>query len=91
MLHDKVSLIKEHVTYTQTDCNDIRLQNTQFYNESITIDLSLTWQNSVNEPPEDGLKNGTETYRGKFLSVLTWILVLFKVYILCALVGILKK
>jgi len=38
---------------------------------------------TVHEPPEDGLKNGTETCRGKFLSVLMWILVLFIVYIVC--------
>jgi hypothetical protein len=44
----------------------------------------VTWQSTVHEPPENDLnKNGTETCRGKFLSVLMWILVLFKVYIVC--------
>ena len=52
--------------------------------ERISTDLNLvTWQSTVHEPPEDGLKNGTETCRGKFLSVLMWILVLFKAYIVC--------
>jgi len=41
-------------------------------------------QSTVHKPPEDGLKNGTETYRGKFLSVFNVNLVLFKVYIVCA-------
>ena len=43
------------------------------------------------QAPEVGLKNGAETCRSKFLSVLIWILVLFKVYIVCAWVGVLKK
>ena len=68
--HDKVSLSKGHQTHTQTDCNDIRPQTAQFYNERISTDLSLvTWQSTVHEPPENGLKNGTETCRDKFLSV----------------------
>jgi hypothetical protein len=42
----------------------------QFYNKRISTDLNLvTWQSTVHGPPEDGLKNGTETCRGKFLSV----------------------
>jgi len=66
-LHDKVSLSKEHQTHTQTYCNDIRPQTAQFPNERISTDLNLvTWQSTVHEPPEDGLKNGTETCRGKF-------------------------
>ena len=68
-LHDKVSLSKEHQTRKQTDCNDIRPQTAQFYNERISTDLNLvTWQSIVHDPHEDGLKNGTETCRGKFLS-----------------------
>jgi hypothetical protein len=91
-LHDKVSLSKEYQTHSRTDCNEIRPQTAQFYNERISTDLNLvTWQSTVHEPPGDGLKNGTETCRGKFLSVLIWIFVLFKVYIVCACVGILKK
>jgi hypothetical protein len=43
----------------------------------------LTEWNLVMEYFEDGLKNETETCSGKFLSVLMWILVLFKVYIVC--------
>jgi hypothetical protein len=54
-------------THTQTDCNDIRPQTAHFYNERISTDLNLvTWQITVHEPPEDGLKNGTETCRGMF-------------------------
>ena len=69
-LHDKVSLSKEHQTHTQTDCNDIWPQTAQFHSERISTDLNLvTWQSTVHEPPEDGLKNGTETCRVKFLSV----------------------
>jgi len=69
-LHDKVSLSKEHQTHTQTDCNDIRPHTAQFYNERISTDLNLaTRQSIVHEPPEDSLKNWTETWRGKFLSV----------------------
>jgi hypothetical protein len=69
-LHDKVLLSKEHLTHTQTDCNDIRLQTAQFHNERISTDLNLvTLQSTVHEPIEDGLRNGTETCRGKFLSV----------------------
>ena len=65
-LHDKVSLSKEHQTHTQTDCNDIRPQTAQFYNERILTNLNLvTWQSTVHGPPEDGLKNGTDTCRGK--------------------------
>jgi hypothetical protein len=83
-LHDKVSLNKEHPTHTQTDCNDIRPQTAQFYNEHLSTDLNLlTWQNTGHEPHEEGLKNGTETCRGKFLGVFMWLLVLFKVYIVC--------
>jgi hypothetical protein len=68
--HDNVSLSKEHQTNIQTDCNDIRPHTAQFYNERISTDLNLvTWQSNVHEPPEDGFKNGTKTYRGKFLSV----------------------
>jgi hypothetical protein len=68
-LYDKVLLSKEHLTHTQTDCNDIRPQIAQFHSEHIRTDLNLvTWQSTVHEPPEDGLKNATETYRGKFLS-----------------------
>ena len=53
------SLSKEHQTHIQTDCNDIRPQTAQFYNERISTDLNLvTWQSTVHEPPEDGLKNG---------------------------------
>jgi len=67
-LRDKVSLSKECQTHTQTDCNDIRPQTAQFHNECISTDLNLvTWPSTVHEPPEDGLKNGTETCRGKFL------------------------
>jgi hypothetical protein len=52
-----------------TDCNDIWLQTAQFHNERISTDLNLvTWQSTVHGPPKDGLKNGTETCRGKFLS-----------------------
>ena len=68
IVHDKVSLSKEHQTHTQTDCNDMGPQTAQFYNERISTDLNLvTWQSTVHEPPEDGLINGTETCRGKFL------------------------
>jgi hypothetical protein len=78
-VHDKVSYSKEHPTHTETDCNDIRPQTAQFHNERISTDLNLvTWQSTVQEPPEDGLKNGTETCRGKFFSVLMWILVFLK-------------
>jgi len=78
------TLSKEHQTHTQTYCNDIGPQTAQFYNERISTDLNLVkWQSTVHEPPEDGLKNGTETCRGKCLSVLMWILVLFKAYIVC--------
>ena len=53
-----------------TDCNDIRPQTAQFYNERISTDLNLvTLHSTVYEPPENGLKNGTETCRGKFLGV----------------------
>jgi hypothetical protein len=53
------------------NCNDIRPQTAQFYNERISTDRNLvTWQSAIHEAPEDGLKNGTETCRGKFLSVL---------------------
>jgi hypothetical protein len=49
----------------------MRPQTEQFYNYHISTDLSLvTWQSTVNEPPEDDLKNGTETCGDKFLSVL---------------------
>jgi hypothetical protein len=49
----------------------IRQQTAQFYNQSISTDLSLvTWQSTVHGPPEGGLENGTESCRGKFLSVL---------------------
>jgi hypothetical protein len=41
-------------------------------------------QNTVHKPPEDGLKNGTETYRGKSLSVFNVNMTLFKVYVVCA-------
>jgi len=48
----------------------LRSQTAQFYYEHISTDLNLvTWQSTVHEPPEDGLKNGTETCRGKFLSI----------------------
>jgi len=61
---------QEHRTHTQMDCNDIWLQTAQFCNECISEDLNLvTWQSTVHGPPEDGLKNGTETCRGKFSSV----------------------
>ena len=39
--YDKVSLNKEHQTHIQTDCNDIRPQTAQFYNERISTDLNL--------------------------------------------------
>jgi hypothetical protein len=69
-LHDKVSLSKEQQTHIQTDCNDIRPQTAQFYNERILTDLNLVnWQSTVHGPPEDGFKNGTDTCRGKYLSV----------------------
>jgi len=46
----------------------IRPQAAQFYNERTSTDLILvTWQSTVHEPPEDGLKNGTETCSGRFL------------------------
>jgi hypothetical protein len=65
----------------------MRPQTAQFYKERISTDLNLvTWQNTVHEPHKDGLKNGTETGRGTFLSVLMWILVLFNVYIVCVCV-----
>ena len=68
--HDKVSLSKEHQTHTRTDCNDIWPQTTQFHDECISIDLNLvTWQRTVHGLPKYGLKNGTKTCRGKFLSV----------------------
>jgi hypothetical protein len=51
----------------------------------------FTWQSTVHGHLEDGLKNGTESCRGKFLSVFNVNLVLFKVYIVCAWVGILNK
>jgi hypothetical protein len=38
---DKVSLSKEHQTHTQTDCNDIRPQTAQLYNERISTYLNL--------------------------------------------------
>jgi len=54
------------------------------YNKLISTDLNLvTRQSTVHGPPEDGLKNGTETCRGKFLSVFNVNLVLFKMYIVC--------
>jgi hypothetical protein len=44
-------------TNTQTDFNDIRPQTAQFYNERISTDsILITWQSTVHEPPEDGLK-----------------------------------
>jgi hypothetical protein len=53
----------------------------RMYNERISTDLNLvTQQSTVHGPPEDGLKNGTETCRGKFLSVLNVNLVLFKAH-----------
>ena len=54
-------------------------------NERISADLNLvTWQSTVHGPLKDGLKNGTEICRAKILSVLMWILVLFKVlYSVC--------
>ena len=75
----------------QTDCNDIRPHTAQFYNVRLSTDLNLvTWQSTIHGPPEDGLKNGTETCRCKFLCVLMWILVLFNVcvyiYIYCVCV-----
>jgi len=49
------------------DCNDIRPQTAQFYNERISTDLNLvTSQSTAHGPLKDGLKNGTETCRGKF-------------------------
>jgi hypothetical protein len=46
--HGKVSLSKEHHTQTL-----IAL----FYNERMSTDpILVTWQSTVNEPPEDGLK-----------------------------------
>jgi len=70
-LLDKCSLSKKQQTHTQTDCNHIRLQTAQFYNERMSTDLNLvTCESTVHGPPEDGFKNGTETCRGKFLSVL---------------------
>ena len=43
--------------HTQTDCNDIRPQTTQFYNKRISTDpILVTWQSTVYEPPEDGFK-----------------------------------
>jgi hypothetical protein len=66
-VHDKVSLSKEHQTHTQTDCDDIRPQTAQFYNERIPTDLNLvTWQNTVHEPPEDGLKVGPKHVEASF-------------------------
>jgi len=54
--HDKVSLSKEHQTYTQMEWNDIRPQTAQFYNKRISTDpILVTWQSTVNEPHEDGL------------------------------------
>jgi len=83
-LHDKVSFSKEHPTHTQVDCNDMRPQTAQFHNERISTDLNLvTWQSTVHQPPDNGLKYGTEICKSKFLSVLIWILVLFKVSIVC--------
>jgi len=59
VMHDKVSLSKEHQTHIQMDCNDIWLQTAQFYNEHISTYLSLvTWQSTVHEPPEMVLKMG---------------------------------
>ena len=79
-------VMKEHQTRTQTDCNDIRPQTVQFHNERISTDLNLvTRQSTVNELLEEGLQNGAETCRSKLM----WMLVLFKVYILRAWVGIL--
>jgi hypothetical protein len=70
---------KEHQTHTLTDCNDIRPQTAQFHNWRVSTDLNLVnWQRTVQEPHEDGLENGTEACRGKFLSVLMLILVLLK-------------
>jgi hypothetical protein len=48
----------------------MQLRTAQFHNERISTDLNLvTWQSTVHEPPEGGLKNGTKTCRGKLLSV----------------------
>ena len=56
--HDNVPLSKEHQTHTQTDCNDIRPQTAQFYNECVLTDLNLvTWQITAHKPPKYGLKN----------------------------------
>jgi hypothetical protein len=53
-------------------------QTAQFYNERISTDpILVTWQNTVYEPPEDGLKKDRNMY-GQVLSVLMWILVLLK-------------
>jgi len=67
------------------DCNDTGSHTAQFYNKRISTDLNLvTWQSTVHEPPEDGLKNGTETCRGKFLSVFNVKFSAFKsVYSVC--------
>jgi len=44
-------------THTQTDCNEVRPQTAQFYNERISTEpVLVTWQSTVYEPPEDGLK-----------------------------------
>jgi hypothetical protein len=73
-------------------CVCLRQQTAQFCNERISTDLTLvTWQSTVHEPPEDCLKNRTETCRGRFLSVFNVDFSVFKVYIVCAWVGILKK
>jgi len=37
--------------------NDILPQTAQFYNERISTDpILVTWQSTVNEPPEEGFK-----------------------------------
>ena len=45
----------EHQTQTQTEWDDIPPQTAQFYNKHLSTDTILvTWQSTVNEPPEDG-------------------------------------